>query len=157
MATWQYELDAYPRDAFLGKFPDSPQVVDRDLIDELNLWAGRKPLAASELSSILPVGKAWDSEMRLWGDSESNQISFFVLEDGRIDASMRIRIDLRGPCKLLLKQVVDLCARHDLVLLNMQGKVIEPRIEGLVEDPRGFLDRLKDKPIGGTAASDETS
>lgn len=94
--------------------------------------------------------------MRLFGDSESNQISYFVLEDGTIDTGIRVRIDLRGPCKLLVHQVVDLCSRYDLLLLNMHGNVLEPRFDVVVQelmassawaflqDPRGFLMRLAD-------------
>ncbi len=153
MAIWQYELEACPRRALLAAFPASPTTIPLESLEDRDLWADLEPPSATELASILPPGTSWSPQLKLWGNHESHEISYCV--DGcRIDRGIRIRIDLREPAEELLQQVLEMCSRHDLLLLNMQGKVIEPRLEPVLEDlmtsaswefmqdPRGFLSRL---------------
>jgi hypothetical protein len=110
----------------------------------------------SLISKVLPKGKAWDSEQKVWGSDESSDIQVWY-ENGRIE-SIDVRLDLREDISSLLSKVVELAKRLKCYLFIPGAKsIIEPNVFELkkaanesnaakfVEDPEGFLRNVENE------------
>jgi len=100
---------------------------------------------------MLPEGKGWIPELRVWGNDESSDIQV-PYENGIIE-SIHMRLDLREDISQLIAQVVNLADELDCdLLIPGEKRIIKPNIFELngaasesnaarfVKDPRGFLE-----------------
>lgn len=105
------------------------------------------------LSRILPEGKGWSHNQRVWGNEEASDIQVWY-ENGIIE-SITIRLDLRNEISSLMTKVVNLANELNCDLfIPGGGKIIKPNIFELnkaasesnaakfLKDPEGFLDGI---------------
>lgn len=155
MATWQFDCIFIPRASVPLASRSGGQLL-RDSSEEL--WSGHSVEALTKELEVL--GKAdptWTPEIAMWGASDSTCLQL-ALVGGRID-ELRLRIDMRFLEDDLLRSILRLGGKLDLVIVTEVGDIVEPRLEWLmrsaersraaefVKDPEQYLNSLESAPI----------
>jgi hypothetical protein len=151
MALWQFKFQlvaasvAQPHDVealYLHRDQaDSPkpQIVGLD----------REKLFA-RLTRLLPEKPAWCSDLRIWGEENTNDVQIWF-EGDAIEAIV-VRLDLRNLSLALVDGICAIAREHACVLIRGDGAVIRPTRNALIKiadrsdaarfvrDPKGFLE-----------------
>jgi hypothetical protein len=145
MAVWQFTLDPIPAEKADQIFHDD------DSGRELTLSAKQRSALFFRLSAILPPGRGWDEDMRVWGDEQGNDISFFMSDAGV--ESMQIRIDVRNLSTHLIEAICKLAEDYGWAFASDGGEIVQPTVESVLNaiiaspayeyarDPKGFIAR----------------
>jgi hypothetical protein len=145
MAIWQFALDPIAAEKADQIFQDD------DRSRELALTAKERAALFFKLSAILPPGRGWDEDMRVWGDEQRDDISFF-LSDAGVEA-MQIRVDVRSLSLCYIGAICALASDFGWVFISETGEIIQPVPDAIlsaigrspaneyVRNPSGFLRR----------------
>lgn len=125
MALWQFALDPIPA---------SEATIDgiaifhltRDRIDaiELNLSSAREQDLFAALEAVLPEKRSWNSEIRIWGDDETDDIQVFF--DGDRIEGIQFRIDVRNVSVDRITKICAVARQFDWLLTSRRGAIIQP-------------------------------
>lgn len=158
MAIFQFTVVLIPSQWACNAENDVESLYCEEGYDVSDAWGQYPPTIEIEplLSNVLPKGKAWDSEQKVWGNEESSDIQVWY-ENGKID-SVTVRLDLWEDMSVLLKKVVDLANELNCHLFIPGAKIIiKPNIFELkkassesnaakfVKDPEGFLRNVENE------------
>ena len=150
MALWQWVILAVPRGPLEEQYGSG--LVRLDDLAEDAFWSGKgqvEQLRAS-LDDLFPRADSWGEGVELWGEEVSHDAQL-ITSDGSV-VSLRLRLDARQNCALMLKRIAARGERQDLLFWELEtGAVLSPKASELeeafkasgavrfVEDPRGVL------------------
>ena len=152
MAIYQFQVVLIPSQWASDAESSIDSLYDEEGYDVSEAWRRYQPTSviAPLLKKVLPEGKAWDSEQKVWGNEEFSDVQVWF-DNGKIE-SITIRLDLREDISQLASRVVDLTTELNCVLfLPGSKKIIQPDVFELnkmanesnaakyVKDPEGFL------------------
>jgi len=154
MAIWQYDLELVPREAACRRAGGVPTRAESLAASGRSVWESVKsiPDLESELSRILPLGKSWSRDIKMWGTYDGHRIDL-VFDGGNL-AQFLVRFDMRHPSRAFFHSVLRLASENSCVLLTDNGDILEPKASAVlahlaqsdamrfVKDPRGFLNQL---------------
>jgi hypothetical protein len=157
MATWQYNLVFVPKRAVDGMGQLRPLNIPHNCEDETNYWREFEDSEslARRFSNIVPESESWSTEIRMWGDEDSNRIDL-VYEGERVVECL-IRIDTSNFSHKFLIEVLKVAVEMKLLAWTEEGYIFEPDfklIESLMnrseaasfsKDPEGFISRIASK------------
>lgn len=146
MAVWQYLLLVVPKNSIDSNYECIFKNNKTKFLPSTNsLWEkfdGDINAIISELDQILPRA-SWGSETFLsWkGDTnnaEDNDASISLNPDQNRIEGFQFRIDLRKASNItnVLQSILELCKRHDLVLINLKGEILNPEFKDISESLR---------------------
>ncbi len=153
MAIWQLDLEIVPQGRVRSLLEKSVHPgINRDAAD-VDWWEGAElpPHFEERLANLLPRGKSWDSDWRLYGQEEGNRVDV-IYDAGRL-VEIRARLDVRDVDFDLLERLADVLTDADCVFIDETGHVIAPTADNLcveieaspaanfITDPKKFLER----------------
>ena len=155
MAIFQFTVVLIPSKWVSNIENDFASLYTEEGYDVSEAWKQFQPTeeVAPLLSRILPEGKGWSRNQKVWGNEESSDIQVWY-ENGIIE-SISIRLDLRNEISSLLAKVVNLANELNCDLFIPGGEIIiKPNIFELnkaasesnaakfLKYPEGFLDGI---------------
>lgn len=153
MAIWQFKIELIPQ-----SWIDSGGVVEalfsEEGADPSVAWAGYYDSRLEDrLSSALPNGKSWSSNLTLWGDLEEDDIQLWR-DQGKVEF-VQVRFDLRNLNLSLFQAIVDIARDLGLAILAPGIKMVVPwdtqellrvamesNASRFVDDPHSFLQQV---------------
>lgn len=141
-------------------------MISRADLDSQEWW---KDVAAptnlrTDLATLLPPLKSWNSNLEQWGHEDGNRID--VMWDNGAITDIFIRVDVRNLSHVFLVNLLELVRKNDWLLRSQDERVFRPSLTKLltaihkshafrfVEDPRAFLEELEkarqNEPDDGT-------
>lgn len=142
MAIWQYLLIAVPKDSIGNNYECIFKNNKTEFLPETDsFWEnfdGDIPSIISELDQIIPKAN-WGNETYLnWkgnGQNEEDNDACICLNDDKTKIEeFQFRIDLRKPSNItnILQSILNLCEKHNLVLIDLKGKIFQPKLENVL-------------------------
>jgi hypothetical protein len=142
MAVWQYLLIVVPEDSIDNNYECIFKNNKTEFLPETDVfWKnfnGDIPSIISELDQIIPKAN-WGNETYLnWkgnGQNEEDNDACICLSDDKTKIEeFQFRIDLRKPSNItnILQSILNLCEKHNLVLIDLKGKIFEPKLENVL-------------------------
>ena len=121
MALWQYSFQLLPRST---EITEGDTFLNREITANLDFWHNiqTSPLDIAEIQTILPVGKSWNDDLLIFGDSEKSCISFFIEKGFILEAELRV--DLRSDFPMFLQRMRDIEFMQKVFLLDESGYVL---------------------------------
>ena len=104
----------------------------------------------AHLGTLLPEKKSWSSQLRIWGDEETDDIQVGL--DGPIVEDVQFRLNVGDLSLPLVGSICAFARRFDCLLATRDGAIIPPKREAVVRaiaksraaqfvrDPQGFLE-----------------
>lgn len=151
MAVWQFDTHLLPRDKIIETFGRIPDLVPLNICESVQWWESAQlpPDFDSLAAKLLPKGRHWSQDYRVWGTDDGDRIDVHE-EEGRVSGVL-FRIDLRTLKVDFLEHILALARHCYCLLLTSEMRLIPPEIEPLKEeirhsdalhfvtDPTGFL------------------
>ncbi|WDF61294.1 hypothetical protein PQ462_07945 [Flavobacterium sp. KACC 22758] len=142
MAVWQYLLIAVPEDSIDNNYECIFKNNKTEFLPETDIfWKnfnGDISSIISELDQIIPKAN-WGNETYLnWkgnGQNEEDNDACICLSDDKTKIEeFQFRIDLRKPSNItnILQSILNVCEKHNLVLIDLKGKIFEPKLEDVL-------------------------
>jgi hypothetical protein len=142
MAVWQYLLIVVPEDSIDNNYECIFKNNKTEFLPETDVfWKnfnGDIPSIISELDQIIPKAN-WGNETYLnWkgngNDDEDNDACICLSDDKTKIEEFQFRIDLRKLSNItnILQSILNLCEKHNLVLIDLKGKIFEPELEDVL-------------------------
>ena len=134
MAIYQFIVVLLPKPWLSNDKNNVSALFNEDGYDVSDAWKTYQPTEElySLLSEVLPRGKSWHTDLKVWGNQEYSDIQVWD-EDGSVE-SISIRLDLREDTNSLLAKVVNLAIELNCVLFIPGSKgVLEPNVFELNE------------------------
>ncbi|KRD10031.1 hypothetical protein ASE21_09925 [Flavobacterium sp. Root901] len=145
MAIWQYLLIVVPKNSIDKNYNIFETNKTEFLPDTDSFWknfGGSITAIISELDLILPKAD-WGNETYLnWkgngNNNEDNDACIYLTDDATQIKEFQFRIDLRKASNVtnVLKSILELCKRYDLVLIDLKGEIFEPELKDIVNSLR---------------------
>jgi hypothetical protein len=150
MALWQFAFTPFPAGAAKVSGVDAIR-LDPDILSgrHWDMPPGRQQALFAALTALLPERPGWCEEMRIWGDTKSNDIQIFF--DAKDIASIEIRLDVSRLSLPLVDGICALAREFGWVFVSEAGAIIQPtreaiirvveqsRAQQFVNDPVGYL------------------
>lgn len=141
MAVWQYLLIVVPKNSITDNYQCIFKNNKTKFLPETDsLWNnfdGDIPSILSELDQIIPKAN-WGNETYLnWkgngNDEEDNDACICLSDDKAKMESFQFRIDIRKSSNIteVLKSVLDLCKKNQLILIDLKGEIYQPNLEDI--------------------------
>ena len=155
MAIYQFTVVLLPNHWLSGKDINIDDLFTKEGYDVSAAWKQYPPIQHldSLLSKILPKGKSWHPDLKIWGKEKYSDIQVWY-QNGILDG-ITIRFDLRQNISGLLSKAVTLGKELKCdFLLPEERKIIKANESDLkeaicnsdaakfVKNPRSFLDNL---------------
>jgi hypothetical protein len=120
MAIWQYTFELIPKED-LSLLSDN---IELESYSKFNFWegGGLDFEYFTPITQLLPMGKSWHKDIRIYGNEDSNCIKL-VTENNKI-VEVIIRIDFRSDYSNLLSTIIEFCKFNSLVLLDERFTVM---------------------------------
>ncbi len=142
MAVWQYLLIVVPEDSIDSNYECIFKNNKTKFLPETDsFWKNFNvdiSSIISELDQIIPKAN-WGNETYLnWkgnGQNEEDNDACICLSDDKTKIEeFQFRIDLRKPSNItnILQSILNLCEKHNLVLIDLKGKIFEPKLEDVL-------------------------
>ena len=142
MAVWQYLLIVVPEDSIDNNYDCIFKNNKTEFLPETDVfWKnfnGDIPSIISGLDQIIPKAN-WGNETYLnWkgnGQNEEDNDACICLSDDKTKIEeFQFRIDLRKASNItnILQSILNLCEKHNLVLIDLKGKIFEPKLEDVL-------------------------
>ncbi|ABQ05597.1 hypothetical protein [Flavobacterium johnsoniae] len=142
MAVWQYLLIVVPKDSIGNNYECIFKNNKTEFLPETDVfWKnfnGNIPSIISGLDQIIPKAN-WGNETYLnWkgnGQNEEDNDACICLSDDKTKIEeFQFRIDLRKPSNItnILQSILNLCEKHNLVLIDLKGKIFQPKLEDVL-------------------------
>jgi len=142
MAVWQYLLIVVPEDSIDNNYECIFKNNKTEFLPETDVfWKnfnGDIPSIISGLDQIIPKAN-WGNETYLnWkgnGQNEEDNDACICLNDDKTKIEeFQFRIDLRKASNItnILQSILNLCEKHNLVLIDLKGKIFEPKLEDVL-------------------------
>ncbi len=142
MAVWQYLLIAVPEDSIDNNYECIFKNNKTEFLPETDIfWKnfnGDISSIISELDQIIPKAN-WGNETYLnWkgnGQNEEDNDACICLSDDKTKIEeFQFRIDLRKPSNItnILQSILNVCEKHNLVLIDLKGKIFEPKLKDVL-------------------------
>ncbi|MFD1605899.1 hypothetical protein ACFSJW_04785 [Flavobacterium artemisiae] len=145
MAIWQYLLIVVPENSIDDNYNIFENNETGFLPETNSYWEnfdGSINSIISELNQILPKA-SWSDEIHLnWkgnGNNDEDNDAFICLTDDKSKIKeFQFRIDLRKASNItnILQSILELCKRHNLVLIDLKGKILKPELKDISESIR---------------------
>ncbi|WP_276380573.1 hypothetical protein [Flavobacterium sp. H4147] len=142
MAIWQYLLIVVPKNSIDQNYNIFENNKTEFLPDTNSYWenlVGSTSDIISELDQILPRAH-WSTDTFVsWkGDDKNNEDNdghISLTDDKSQIEELTFRIDLRKESNITntLHSILDLCKKHNFVLIDLKGKIFEPNLEDILE------------------------
>jgi hypothetical protein len=127
MAVWQYDFIVVPRDELSTDLGNLPRKIADDKFKTAKFWTTRQPAAdyAATFSTWRPELRSWSSDLRMWGDEQSNRIDVsYGL--GKV-SNVEFRIELRSLSIRFIDLLSDFARKSNCVLVSAHSlRVVEP-------------------------------
>lgn len=122
MAIWQHTFHLLPGDSLQQE--GIPVISDDGFLNDDILWEGHSIGAEilPQLSKILPEGKSWSPNLKVFGNLESNCIEV-LFEDNQICA-FSFRIDFLHFQPTWIEPLLELCAQLKLVVITEENYIL---------------------------------
>lgn len=141
MAVWQYLLIVVPENSITDNyqciFKNNKTKILPKTDSFWNNFDGDIPSILSELDQIIPKAN-WGNETYLnWkgngNDEEDNDACICLSDDKAKIESFQFRIDIRKSSNIteVLKSVLDLCKKNQLILIDLKGEIYQPNLEDI--------------------------
>jgi hypothetical protein len=161
MAIWQFTLHLIPAPKLVKHFRDIPAFMDPDTWEsaDMECWDahGLPDACRAMLDEVLPrMEDHWCETVSAWGSYDGHIVE--VSQEGQTIEWFSVRINLRDANPRLLRAICQIGSTSDCYLLTEDMRLIEPRIERLLEelqqssafrfvaDPKGFFDSFRGMP-----------
>jgi len=142
MAVWQYLLIVVPEDSIDSNYECIFKNNKTEFLPETDVfWKnfnGDIPSIISELDQIIPKAN-WGNETYLnWkgntNENEDNDAHIFLNNDKTNIIEFQFRIDLRKASNItnILQSILNVCEKHNLVLIDLKGKIFEPKLKDVL-------------------------
>ena len=142
MAVWQYLLIVVPEDSIDSNYECIFKNNKTEFLPETDVfWKnfnGDIPSIISELDQIIPKAN-WGNETYLnWkgntNENEDNDAHIFLNNDKTNIIEFQFRIDLRKASNItnILQSILNVCEKHNLVLIDLKGKIFQPKLEDVL-------------------------
>ena len=164
MAVWQYNLIVVPKESIKSDYECIFETNETKFLPEIELFWKNVNVDLSNLALEIDklVSRANWNEVNnfAWkGNSETNEdndCNIFLKSKNQI-MSFNFRTDLRNEANVssFLNGMLKICRLNDFVLINLNGEILEPILEVVVEnlkfsnslrflsDPNKFFESLK--------------
>jgi hypothetical protein len=117
VAVWQFTVALLPQ-SWLDAGGAIENLFGTEGFDPSASWAGYHVDALeASLSAVLPQGKSWHAELRLWGHVETDDIQLW--STGEMIESLQVRFDLRRPNISLFREVVRVAHKRALAIVSL--------------------------------------
>lgn len=156
MATWQFTFNLIPNPWIKNPNNSIDKLYDDEgILDPYLAWENNQPKNLDALcNEILNQTTSWSKDLKIWGDTETNDIQVFY-ENSLIE-SISIRLDVREINKPFLLKIINFVNELNCLLhLSESKEIIEPNycivVENImksnayrfVKDPHEFLNNIK--------------
>jgi len=155
MAIWQFSFIILPQEKVMKYSNNRIENATFSDFQEIS-WEGHGLSKSSleKVSNVLKETQSWSDDIKQFGSLDGTCIQLFY--DENILDGISIRIDLRTVTAELLKEVVSFIKENEAILITVEGILLEPEIENLIEvikesasynfvkDPEGFLSTLSE-------------
>jgi len=140
MAIWQYDIFIIPnnkKELIKKKTTREEKLI---LFDDSVFWKDTK-ISIDDFQSVklmLKQGKSWSKELIVYGELEDNCLKIFL--NNHSICSVTIRLDFRTDYIEFLEAVIDICKKHDLIMINASMSVLpreSKKIKQLVNQSEG--------------------
>lgn len=140
MAIWQYDIFIIPnneKDLIKKKTTSDKKLI---LFDDSVFWKDKK-ISIEEFESIklmLKQGKSWSKNLIVYGELEGSCLEIFL--NNQSVCSVSIRLDFRTEYIKFLEAVIDICKKHDLIMLDTNMTILpleSEKIKQLIDQSEG--------------------
>lgn len=152
MALWQFVMDLIPASA-ANVAGVAAARMNRDQLDRIDIGLTRESISSISgmLEALLPEKEPWSSDLRIWGDENTNDVQVWF-EEQSVEC-FQFRIDVSDLPISLVGGICALARKLDCLLATRDGAIVQPNSEAVircilnssaahyVNDPRAFLER----------------
>jgi hypothetical protein len=117
MAVWQFTIALVPQ-AWIDGGGNVDELFGEEGYDSTTAWKRHDDSRiGAALGGVLKETKSWHSDLRHWGDVQSDDIQAWC-PNGKIE-SIRVRFDLRSPKIFLFREVVRIAQELELAIVSL--------------------------------------
>lgn len=127
MAIWQYDFIAIPRNELVSMYGGLPAAMTVEGFESTNFWTTTQPdsCLVVDFSKWRPEMKSWSSDLRMWGNEESNRID--VSYEGAQVNHVQFRMELRTLSIHFIETIAAFARANNCVLVSAHSlAIVEP-------------------------------